>query len=112
MKLYFPVESTKTTNLITNRPCKLDTDTVEEFKRDDMIVLDSDALLESIEFEMDNDTVDEAFVNKLLKILGENEDFQRIIVKKGLDLATKCTEDPERALFVAAKKMWASLDRY
>ena len=111
MKLYFPVESTKTTNLITNRPCKLDTDTVEEFKSDDMIVLDDNALLESIGIEMDNDTIDETFVNKLLKLLGENEDFQWIIIKKGLDLATRCTEDPEKALFVAAKKMWASISR-
>ena len=112
MKLYIPVATVRTENLDTNKSFELSTDSKEELKSDDMIVLDDKALLNAIQEEMDNDGVDGVFVNKLLKLLEENEDFHSIIIRRGLDLATKCTEDPEKALFVAAKKMWATIDIY
>lgn len=112
MEIYIPVESVKTENLSTNKSFELSTGSKEELKCDDMIVLNDKVLLNAIQEEMDNNNVDGVFVNKLLKLIGENEDFQSIIIKNGLDFATKCTEDPEKALFVAAKKMWATIDRY
>ena len=111
MELYIPIEEAKTINLITNRKVALSTDTVEELKQDDQIVISEKTLLEALEQDIENQDVTNTFVKKLLKVIAEDEDLQREIITVGMDLATKCTEDPERAVFVAAKKLWASCTR-
>ena len=111
MEFYIPIEKVKAYNDCTQKATKLYTSTEDAFKSDDVILISEEQLLEIIEEQIDNQNVTNGFIKKLLKMVAYDENLQPAIISTGIDLSTKCTEDPEKAIFVAAKKMWASIGR-